>query len=61
MNLIQWGSVSAPDAPSIFFDLCPTGDLLGGALRARCTTIWAFGRTRDSYFEILGASLLPLA
>ena len=26
-----WGSVSAL---GIFFDLCPTGDLLGGALRA---------------------------
>ena len=31
-----WGSVSAP---GIFFDPCPTGDLLGGALsavRAQC-------------------------
>ena len=28
----QWGSVSAP---GIFFDPCPTGGLLGGALRGR--------------------------
>ena len=27
-----WGSVSAPGT---FFDPCPTGDLLGGALRGR--------------------------
>ena len=51
------GSVSAP---GIFF----TGDLLGGALRGRTyrsAAIWAFAHTRDPYFEILGASLLPLA
>ena len=28
---------------------------------ARSATIWASGRTRDPYCEILGASLLPLA
>ena len=28
----QWGNVSAP---GIFFDPCPTGGLLGGALRGR--------------------------
>ena len=36
MTPAQWGSVSAL---GIFFDPCPTGDLLGGALsavRARC-------------------------
>ena len=33
----------------------------GGALSAvRAQCIWAFGLTRDPYFEILGASLLPL-
>ena len=35
-----------------------------GAHLAQCAcsaTIWAPGRTRDPYFEILGASLLPLA
>ena len=34
--LCLWGSVSAP---GIFFDPCPTGDVLGGALsavRAQC-------------------------
>ena len=33
------GSVSAGHAPGIFFDPCPTSDLLGGALsavRAQC-------------------------
>ena len=40
---------------------------LGGALsavRAQCgrsATIWAYSRTGDPYFVILGASLLPLA
>ena len=51
----------AGPAPGIFFDPCPTGDLLGGALRARSAAISVFGHTRDPYFEILGASLLPLA
>ena len=27
---------------------------------ARSATFWAFGRTRDPYFGMLGASLLPL-
>ena len=64
-NIIECigGSVSAPDAhraraghaPGIFFDPCPTGDLLGAALSA---TIWTSSSPRTPYFVILWAFLL---
>ena len=45
----------AGHAPGIFFDPCPTGDLLGAALSA---TIWTSSRPRTPYFVILWALLL---
>ena len=44
---------------------CPRSGGAFSAARAQCAvrsaTIWAWGRTRDPYFEIPGASLLPPA
>ena len=34
---------------------CGTGHPMGAVRAARGATIWASGRTRDPYFEILGA------
>ena len=45
----------ARSAVQLFGRVAVLGGSLKRSARARSATIWASGRTRDSYFEILGA------
>ena len=61
--LRPWISTSQEVMFCQYYGDVPEGGALS-AVRAQCghsATIWASSRTRDPYFVILGASLLPLA